>query len=182
MDCSDIIESLDSLWFYSNIVVSFSKTEQPSHAVKEDAVEAAALKPVNQIEEENKSRSAENLVPKCGEFVGKEIEEFPKPAEERRKTSTSSSTSTSSRSSGGRRRRRRSRRRSSRKVLGELDHHSELDFGFFGDEEMTSGQHNQVVGSEYHHCTNMKMPPLDDNMAMKEHLKSWAYAVACTVR
>ncbi|KAF8411067.1 hypothetical protein HHK36_003606 [Tetracentron sinense] len=28
----------------------------------------------------------------------------------------------------------------------------------------------------------LKMPPFTDGMAMKEHLKSWAYAVACTVR
>ena len=27
-----------------------------------------------------------------------------------------------------------------------------------------------------------KMPPIDDNMAMKEHLRSWAFAVACSVR
>ncbi|KAL9455884.1 hypothetical protein AB3S75_005169 [Citrus x aurantiifolia] len=181
MDCSDIIDSLDSLWFYSNIVVSSSRTEQSSHAVGEDAVKEAASKPVNQVEEEKESPSAENLVPRYGEFVGKEMEEFAKPAEERRKTSASSSTSASGRSR--RRRRRRRKRRSLRKILGELDHHSELDFGFFDDdEETTSRQHNQVLGSEYHLCTNMKMPPLDDNMAMKEHLKSWAYAVACTVR
>ena len=27
-----------------------------------------------------------------------------------------------------------------------------------------------------------KMPPFDNDVAMKQHLKSWAYAVACTVR
>lgn len=32
----------------------------------------------------------------------------------------------------------------------------------------------------YDHYKNM--PPLHDNIAMKEHLKSWAYAVACTVK
>ncbi|KAL5997795.1 hypothetical protein ACLOJK_008727 [Asimina triloba] len=31
----------------------------------------------------------------------------------------------------------------------------------------------------YLHC---KMPPSGNGIAMKEHLKSWAYAVACTVR
>lgn len=29
-------------------------------------------------------------------------------------------------------------------------------------------------------CYNM--PPMSDGLAMKEHLKSWAHAVACTVR
>ncbi|KAA0057057.1 uncharacterized protein E6C27_scaffold96G002450 [Cucumis melo var. makuwa] len=27
-----------------------------------------------------------------------------------------------------------------------------------------------------------KMPSFEDSMAMKEHIRSWAYAVACTVR
>lgn len=189
MDCSDIIESFDSLWFFSNVASSSSRTEKSAHAVNEvAAVEEEASKFKNPIEEkkQNESPSDEsNLVPKCpkcGEFGKEEVEEFAKPREEKKKKKSSS---------GSSRRKRRSKR-SLRKILGELDHlhlgfdyGNYMDFWLFDDEEIIkTGKHKQVLGSgsEYNQHMNMKMPPLDDNMAMKKHLKSWAYAVASTVR
>ncbi|KAK8664647.1 hypothetical protein V6N13_084425 [Hibiscus sabdariffa] len=64
----------------------------------------------------------------------------------------------------GRRRRKRSKRN--------------LDLGYYGSldssESSFSGETNGIC--------YLEMPPLNDGFAMKEHLKSWAYAVACTVR
>ncbi|KAL3596573.1 hypothetical protein D5086_008210 [Populus alba] len=85
-----------------------------------------------------------------------------------------------------RKRRERRRRRSKRKILGELglgfdksSDYYKLDYGFgmFNDDEARG---YGMFGSQRQH--QVKMPPLNDGMAMKEHLKSWAYAVASTVR
>ncbi|KAL3576278.1 hypothetical protein D5086_021561 [Populus alba] len=84
------------------------------------------------------------------------------------------------------RKRRPRRKRSKRKILGELDlgfdrsrHCYRFDngFGVFDDRETWR---YGMFGRQLQH--QVKMPPLNDGMAMKEHLKSWAYAVACTVR
>lgn len=64
-------------------------------------------------------------------------------------------------------------KRSKRKVLGELD------LGFHGKLASDSSISVETVEHPIHYT---KMPPLDDGLAMKEHLKSWAYAVARTVK
>ncbi|WCJ27236.1 hypothetical protein M5689_009000 [Euphorbia peplus] len=66
--------------------------------------------------------------------------------------------------------RRRKIRRMRRKILGEID----LGINYYELE-----QNLKCCGTKQHF---IKMPPLSDGMAMKQHLKSWAYAVACTVR
>ncbi|GMI77690.1 hypothetical protein HRI_001438300 [Hibiscus trionum] len=158
MDASKkAMENFDSLWFFNNVL-------SPCLQEEEDTVE-----------EENKPNilhnvpvGAEILVPRCpncGEIADVGVEqrqavqpvqaaEFAKP--ERRKR-------------GGRRRR---RRRSKRKVGGELDS------GFYGNLDSESSFSEETKGQYYYR----KMPPFNDGSAMKEHLKLWAYAVACTVR
>ncbi|KAJ4703691.1 WD repeat-containing protein 53 [Melia azedarach] len=189
MDCSEVEDSLDSLWFFSNVLSA--RTRQSSKPVNEDAVQEEQSKPRNQTEDKtqiNESPCAGSLVPRCprcGEFApelrAKQVqvlaEEFTEPAEEKSKSSSSI-----------RRRRRRRRRKKSlfherRKILGELDlgfDYGNLDSEWVFNEEQTRNE-KQIFGSQQPHM-NMKMPPLTDNMAMKEHLKSWAYAVACTVK
>ncbi|GMI72887.1 hypothetical protein HRI_000958000 [Hibiscus trionum] len=147
-----VMESLDSLWFFDNVL------SLPSfqHNVYEDTV---------QEEEESKPKiqDAEILVPrcpKCGEIEQQPMTEveFAKPPEKSK-------------------RRRRRRRRSKRKVLGELH------LGFHGklaSESSFSEENVAHPNFETPHYT--KMPPLNDGLAMKEHLKSWAHAVACRVK
>ncbi|XWS19729.1 hypothetical protein CRYUN_Cryun31cG0041300 [Craigia yunnanensis] len=169
MDGSNkVMESLDSLWFFNN-VLTLTTFQHKDHAaaLDEDTVEE---------EEPSKHRiqgvpSTEILVPRypnCGEIaVGIEQQivqpvkmvEFSKPTEKPE------------------RKRRRRRKRSKRKVLGELD------LGFHGNLASESSFSEETYGySNFQSQQYTKMPPLDDGLAMKEHLKSWAYAVACTVR
>ena len=170
MDGSNkVMESLDSLWFFNN-VLTLTTFQHKDHAASldEDTV---------QDEEPSKHRiqgvsSTEILVPRCpncGEIVvgidqqivqPVKMEEFAKPTEKPE-----------------RRRRRRRRKRSKRKVLGELD------LGFHGNLASESSFSEEKYGfSNFDSQDYMKMPSLNDGLAMKEHLKSWAYAVACTVR
>ncbi|KAH7568742.1 hypothetical protein JRO89_XS06G0041900 [Xanthoceras sorbifolium] len=213
MDGSQIIDILDSLWFFSNVISSSSKgQEKLGHVtdpelLDQEEEEEAAAKPMNQAEENQKqndeSPGAENLVkmcPKCGEFaaeieslkvvvehVGQAVEElaFAHKTEEKKKASSSTSSRT--------RRRRRSKKRSlfheKRQIFREADlgfygqMESESPWLLYHDDQETTFDQYEKFGS---HNVNMKMkmplPPLNDGMAMKQHLKSWAHAVACTVR
>lgn len=88
------------------------------------------------------------------------------------------------------RRRRRSRRskrsmKQRREILGELD-----SLCFDGNEVCESWMLEGNCGYYYKQSSfgggdqhkYKILPPFDDNTAMKEHIKYWAYAVACTVR
>lgn len=174
------MESLDSLWFYSNVFssrasVSGSGSHFTNHVKEEHAIEEV-LKPVLQIvedqkiEPESEARDLIPLTPKCAEVAMStdkgdvaEVVEYYCP-------------SSSPRDKEQRRRRRsRSKRglqRNKRRILGELDlglHvKAEAAWGDWIFLEENFGYKNQFN--------------LNDNMAMKEHLKTWAHAVACTVR
>ncbi|KAF5736254.1 hypothetical protein HS088_TW14G00392 [Tripterygium wilfordii] len=69
----------------------------------------------------------------------------------------------------------RRRRSNRRKVFGEGD-----ELGFESKLVYEYGSLTCGFGGENDRL--VKMPPLNDGMAMKEHLKSWAHAVACAVR
>ncbi|EOY27947.1 hypothetical protein QQP08_018750 [Theobroma cacao] len=171
-----VMESLDSLWFFNNVLTITTlehKGPLDEDIVKEEVPSKHNTQSTSQ-DQQNEAPSTEILVPrcpKCGE-IAVEFEHRivqPDPVEEvefARPTEKSE-----------RRRRRRRRKRSKRKVLGELD------LGFHGNLASESWFSEETYGypnSESQHYT--KMPPLNDGLAMKEHLKSWAYAVACTVR
>ncbi|OMO65421.1 hypothetical protein COLO4_31250 [Corchorus olitorius] len=187
MDASkEVIESLDSLWFFSN-VLSFTKLEpkddlatsaidEEDNIVKEEEEESKEKTQSNSQNLQNEAPpSSENWVsircPKCGEtgveFGPVKEVEFAEPKEKQPEIR--------------RRRRSKRRKRSKRKVLGELDfgfHGGNLDSeSWFSEESNINGYGNFETQQQY-----TKMPPLNDGLAMKEHLKSWAHAVACTVR
>lgn len=156
-----MIQSLDSLWYFSNSLSGARRILGPAV----DHEKHAETEPAGTIEGEAEVESSEQG--HCHECSGGEELAEDKAEEER-----------SSSSSGGRRvrmRRRRRRRKTGgkmgssdergRKVLGELD------VGFNG---WTRDQQLWLVVDG--------MPPLSDRTAMKEHLKCWAHAVACTVR
>ncbi|XVF40297.1 hypothetical protein PTKIN_Ptkin01aG0102200 [Pterospermum kingtungense] len=158
-----VMEILDSLWFFNNVLTSptFEQKDQAAVLHEDTVKEEESAKQKNILEAE--APSNEILVPrcpKCGVGIEQKIVqhqpvkelEFPTPE------------------SHGRRRRSR-RKRSKKKAFGELD------LGFHGNlaswfSEETYGYPN--FGTQDY----MKMPPLNDGLAMKEHLKSWAYAVA----
>ncbi|XVF87298.1 hypothetical protein PTKIN_Ptkin18bG0108400 [Pterospermum kingtungense] len=171
----NVMENLESLWFFYNVLtLTAYQPQDHASAIVEDTVEEEEEPPKSLIQ--GVPSTAHVLVPwcpNCGEIaVGIEqkvvepvkMEETAKPTEKPERS----------------RRRRRRRKRSKRKVLGELD------LGFHGNlasessfSEETYGCSNFQIQSQKHYT---KMPALNDGLAMKEHLKSWAYAVACTVR
>ena len=184
MEGSQLIQSLESLWFFTNVVSS--RASHARNRTKEDSPQPMTPVLQTSLQNHEDSPKPEFFTPKClkcGDFAA-EIEEhngdqpnikiegveIPKPTKKEEK----------------RKRRERRRRRSKRKILGELglgfdksSDYYKLDYGFgmFNDEEARG---YGMFGSQRQH--QVKMPPLNDGMAMKEHLKSWAYAVASTVR
>ncbi|KAJ6377330.1 hypothetical protein OIU76_026325 [Salix suchowensis] len=132
MDGSQLIQSLESLWFFTNVVSS--GTPNASSGIEEETTQPTSSILHTGLQNHDER---EFLTPKCGGLAA-EIEEhdgdepvvmaeeveIPKPAKKEEK------------------RKRRPRRKRSKR----------------------------------------KMPPLNDGMAMKEHLRSWAYAVAWTLR
>ncbi|KAJ7947147.1 WD repeat-containing protein 53 [Quillaja saponaria] len=187
MDGSRVIQSLDFLWFFTNIfsprndesVGSADNEITPLNHAKELSNEEFCI-PITPIclNQQNELASAENLItwcPKCGDFaseidekkvtpVDKEMLEFGRETEmeERKKK---------------RRRRKKSGFNGKRKILGELE------LGFDVKEIYGSWMFEEAC--EYQRVASIHqtgMPPLSDDLAMKEHLKSWAYAVACTVK
>ncbi|KAJ6396727.1 hypothetical protein OIU77_021704 [Salix suchowensis] len=183
MEGSQLIQSLESLWFFSNVVSS--RASRARNRTKEDSPQPMTPILQTSLQNHEDSPKPEFTTPKClkcGDFAA-EIEEqnedrpntkiegveIPKPAKKEEK-----------------RKRRERRRRSKRKILGEpgsgFDKSSsyyKLDYGF----EMSNDEEKRGYGMFGSHRQHQaKMPPLNDGTAMKEHLKSWAYAVACTVR
>ncbi|XP_011657601.1 uncharacterized protein LOC101209234 [Cucumis sativus] len=59
-------------------------------------------------------------------------------------------------------------------IVGEID----LSYAVKEICECWSFEEMRIGGGE----KTKKMPSFEDSMAMKEHIRSWAYAVACTVR
>ncbi|KAJ6724869.1 hypothetical protein OIU85_022757 [Salix viminalis] len=134
MDGSQLIQSLESLWFFTNVVSSGTPNAASS------GIEEETTQPTSSILQTGLQNHDERefFTPKWGGLAAAEIEEhdgdepvvmaeeveIPKPAKKEEK------------------RKRRPRRKRSKR----------------------------------------KMPPLNDGMAMKEHLRSWAYAVAWTLR
>ncbi|KAB1670112.1 hypothetical protein ERO13_D10G035800v2 [Gossypium hirsutum] len=173
-----VMESFDYLWFFNNVLTLtplHHKLNPPPTAPSVDVDAADEQKPpkpdILLHEAAAPVPGSEIPVPRCpncGEIAvvtdqQRVVQPFAKATEkpaERRK------------------RRRRRRKRSKRKVLGELD------LGFYGNLDSESSFSEGTYGHKSFDSRHyiMKMPPSNDGFAMKEHLKSWAYAVACTVR
>ncbi|GMI93500.1 hypothetical protein HRI_003019300 [Hibiscus trionum] len=162
MDASKkAMENFDSLWFFNNVLTlttPFQHKQKFSIEEEEDTVEEEMKPPESMILHDVRAGS-EILVPRCpncGEIadVGTEQRRAVQPIQVAEMEYTKPE-------------RRKRGRRSKRK----------LDLGYYGSLDSESSFSDETNGLYY-----LKMPPLNDGFAMKEHLKSWAYAVACTVR
>ncbi|KAG2410236.1 uncharacterized protein HKW66_Vig0009010 [Vigna angularis] len=159
MDGSRVAQTLDSLWFYTNIFAytHHPLTDQfpPSINAKESP-QRDLQKPFTPllVNQQDEHRNAETLTPDCHKFGGISSE----PGRERRK------------------RERRKRRKWNKLGNNVVDERVDL---WFDKLEEESYKHHEMLDVQQ----RTKMPPLDDAVAMKKHLKSWAYAVAgeCTV-
>ncbi|KAJ4823176.1 hypothetical protein Tsubulata_019231 [Turnera subulata] len=180
MEGSTLLESLDSLWFFTNVI---SSKPQPTDHFTGNEEPEKPLSPVVQIIHQNDPPPEGELLlltpkcHKCGEFPVEVEAEGVKPTSMEEEVGFLTPPSRKEE-------RKKRKKKSKRKILGELDLGG-YNCGFFGvltDEGI--GKQGMFIRNQeyYYHRQVMKMPPLDDGMAMKQHLKSWAYAVACTVR
>ncbi|PRQ29219.1 hypothetical protein RchiOBHm_Chr5g0011501 [Rosa chinensis] len=172
-----IMESLDSLWFYSNVfcprtpvwesgAASLTKRVQEEHVIEEVLKPALPIVEDHKNESESEAGSLVPVTPRCAEVgithvddVAEVVEYYcpsPREKEQRRKRSRS----------------KRGLQRNRRRILGEID------LGFHVKAEV-SGCDWIFLEENFGYKNQFN---LNDNMAMKEHLRTWAYAVACTVR
>ncbi|KAG5029518.1 hypothetical protein D0Y65_012453 [Glycine soja] len=164
MDGSRVAQSLDSLWFYTNILTC---RDEPEASLVESAplIQAKECpkrdlqKPITPLQHE--SQNVENLSPRCHKF--EEVMKTMVPSRETKKRET------------------RKRRKWHKLGLYETNVvHGGLDLRFDFDVFDVESWEYQIQMLNIQRQT--KMPPFDNDVAMKQHLKSWAYAVACTVR
>ncbi|KAF8409081.1 hypothetical protein HHK36_005154 [Tetracentron sinense] len=174
MDGQMIIESLDSLWFFSNIFSS--TTPQPFTSSSDGKTTQSHLKD---------SPKSDEQVPITPILQKKQIQSL----------DTEILLQTSSKSSDltvetemmkpdmgvlenlellEEERRRRGKRSCKSRAKGRGKSKREQEFSELG--------YNLIEVGRSGSPSPVEMPPLSDDMAMKENLKSWAFAVACTVR
>ncbi|KAK8477947.1 hypothetical protein V6N13_015568 [Hibiscus sabdariffa] len=162
MDASKkAMDDFNSLWFFNNVLTLTTPLEHLLDEEEEEDTVGEETKPSESMILHDVLVGAEILVPRCpncGEIAGVGVEQRravqPIQAAVHAKTE---------RRKRGRRRRKRSKRK--------------LDLGYYGSLDSESSFSEAANGLYY-----LEMPPLNDGSAMKEHLKSWAYAVACIVR
>ncbi|KAL3739879.1 hypothetical protein ACJRO7_021195 [Eucalyptus globulus] len=202
------VESLDTLWFFSNVLwrarpvspaAEAEETEEkgggggrgggggePSVENQADGPEdeAARAKPVATTTADSLPRC-----PRCG-ILDAEVAELgvmkssavetvgtPESAEEGSKLKEWV------RRSKRRQRSRRMFRERRRSVLGELDLGCDgEDFSGFEENRVLVDHRRRGSGVASGVQAVKKMPPLSDGIAMREHLRSWAIAVACAVK
>lgn len=187
-----MIESLDSVWFFSN-VMSSKKIQAlgRSHGDEDDRMNSKMKicgskleqsKPITQILETHQAQSPmdEILVPKLEEakpitqILETQQSHFPIGeivvskcggdfgSEERKRSKT------------------RARKKKNTQKNTDGINWGGYDFGFGLDVNefwmLMKGY------DEERRFTSQNLPPFSDGLAMKQHLKSWAYAVACNVR
>ncbi|CAJ1938681.1 unnamed protein product [Sphenostylis stenocarpa] len=160
MDGSRVAQSLDSLWFYTNVFACSDDPVVPLidqfatsiHA--QESPERDLQKPFTpfRVNLQDEPRNGETLTPECHIFGGLSSA----PSRERKKRE--------------RRERRKWNKLGSNVVDGRVD-------WWFDKLEEESCKHQAVLDIQQQQT---KMPPFDDAEAMKEHLKSWAYAVVAS--
>lgn len=185
MDCSRLTQSLDSLWFYTNILTCIDGQVAASFTDQRDSQERFTVTKANDApsllnQQNDQHQNVESMIPRCtkcgGVSTAFEAERY-----------ISKSNNSDVQQSGRERDKKETRKRRKRNnyrsglhgmkvILGGLD----LGFGvkgvngFLRFEESCGYDQIPAVQEQI-----TKIPPLD--VAMKEHLKLWAYAVACTV-
>jgi len=160
MDGSRVAQTLDSLWFYTNIFASSHHPVAPFihqfaasiHA--KESPERDLQKPFTPflVNQQDEPRNVETLTPECDKFGG-----------------ISSEVGMVASSRERNKRERRKRRKWNKLGSNVVDRRVDLWF----DHLEESYKHHEMLIQQ-----QSKMPPLDDAVAMKKHLKSWAYAVA----
>lgn len=166
-----MIESLDSLWFFSNVMHASKIQPIQVHSTKEDPkvenVEKVKV-PSEPIEIlENKRDGC--LVHEKESCKEKKIRKRSKKIRSKKVVQETGLFPTEGKLTGG------------LKDVNVGDYEKELGFDFRFDLSeicMMIEGYERFNGKK---CGKI-MPPLSDGMAMKQHLKSWAYAVACNVR
>ncbi|KAK1382136.1 hypothetical protein POM88_019871 [Heracleum sosnowskyi] len=171
MEGEKVMESLDSLWFFSNVM----------HAPKIQPIEVHSTKEDPKVESEEKVKIPSEPI----EIVETKRDVclvHDKESSEERKMRK-----------GSKKRRKKvvqetglfpTERKPTAALKGTVnggDYEKELGFDFRFDLSeicMMIEGYERFNGKK---CGKI-MPPLSDGMAMRQHLKSWAYAVACNVR
>lgn len=192
MDGSRVTQSLDSLWFYTNIltcrlqpsVASLTNQFEPSIHANEPPKRDHLQKPNTPLFPLNHShQNAEKMTPRCQ--LGEISSAFEEVGSSEMVRKSSGRETEKSRERRKRRKWKKFGVNGTKMILGGLD----LGFnvkevsGFlkFQESSSSSSPHNrryQLLSTQQ----QAKLPPFDDDVAMKQHLKSWAYAVACTVK
>ncbi|KAK3431169.1 hypothetical protein EUGRSUZ_E02770 [Eucalyptus grandis] len=201
MECLWAVDSLDSLWFFSN-VLSRARPLSPAAEAEETEEkgggggepvkslangpehEAARAKPVATTTEDSlpkcpRCRNLDAEVAELGVMRSLAVEAVgtPESAEEESKLKAST------RRSKRRQRSKRMFRERRRSVLGELDLGGDgEDCSGFEENRFLLNRRRQGFGVASGNQAVKKMPPLSDGIAMREHLRSWAIAVACAVK
>lgn len=180
MDCSRVAQSLDSLWFYSNILTC-CRTEDsvpvsvplacltdddqlapppPPFHDKEGDVHRP-ITPLCVLNQENESQPLGvenlNLVPAGCHEIGEcsSASVFQKTEKRERKM------------------RKKKKKNKFGVIWGRKEIRGAVELGF--GVKQVCGVLNQMLATT-------QLPPIDDGVVMKKHIKSWAYAVACSVK
>ncbi|KAI3414785.1 uncharacterized protein J3R85_015820 [Psidium guajava] len=199
MECLWAVECLNSLWFFGNIfsgawplssAAAAKETEEKEpveNQANEPEDEAAQAKPVAQTSEDPLLQC-----PRCGNLDAEVAEPgaTTSPTGEAAGTPESAEEEPKLDERRGRSKRRKRRKRSKRMFYERRRRApGELDLGCEG-KEFHGLEENHFLGSRRGgfgvageiQAMKEEMPPLSDGIAMREHLRSWAIAVACAVK
>ncbi|TVU01572.1 hypothetical protein EJB05_52944, partial [Eragrostis curvula] len=149
MEGDEVLESMDSLWFYSSVFLlqPSSKHKQNEHKQIECPEELNARQQQDSSENHGMSSESSCQGPRCVKEVVAAASCRKPPAIERRTAAGS---------------------------CRESDERVDL--------WLKKQRRPTRVVAVPARCSPAPMPPHDDGMAMKAHLRSWAHAVACSVR
>lgn len=136
MDGSSVTESLDSVWFYTNILTNSTYEPSLTHPFSPSSPPKTDL--------QSESQNIHNKTAACQKSSSSAVEEEEAVKKSERET---------------KKRERRIRKFKKKGSSSSNNNKHEIV------QMLETGQQNE-------------MPPLDDDVAMKKHLKAWAYAVA----
>lgn len=136
MDGSSVTESLDSVWFYTNILTNSTYEPSLTHPFSPSSPPKTDL--------QSESQNIDNKTAACQKSSSSAVEEEEAVKKSERET---------------KKRERRIRKFKKKGSSSSNNNKHEIV------QMLETGQQNE-------------MPPLDDDVAMKKHLKAWAYAVA----
>jgi hypothetical protein len=137
MDGSRVTENLDSLWFYTNILTSF--THEPAELSLTHPLISPSIQPKTELQKPNAPLFLLNQQCESARSSSLKLEEKEEVVRKSERETM--------------KRERRMRRKKKYEIV-------------------------QMVAASKSKQQQSEMPPFDDDVAMKQHLKSWAYAVA----